>query len=79
MVSPYVIRMTTRQVSSVGDRAGQLYAVSTVGSFLGTIFTAFYGILWMGTDHLLWAEGTGLVLVGALVLAVSRLGRRGPP
>mgnify|MGYP005832766041 CR=1 FL=1 len=77
VVSPYAIRLTARRVASVGDRAGQLYAVSTVGSFLGTIVTSFYLIVWMGTDKILWAEGLGLLAVGAAVEIVSRTSRRG--
>ncbi len=77
IVSPYSVRLGTRRVASVGDRAGQLYAVSTVGSFLGTIATSFYLVVWMGTDKIFWLHGAGLIALGAAIEVVTRILRNG--
>ncbi len=61
MVSPYCIRLLTTSVSRAGASAGTLYAISTIGSFLGCLHTAFYLILSTGIRNSL--------LVGAAVLA----------
>ena len=48
MVSPYSIHLSTKTIDSVGVNSGILYAVSTIGSFLGCILTAFFFITMMG-------------------------------
>ncbi|MBI2194233.1 MAG: fused MFS/spermidine synthase [Planctomycetes bacterium] len=42
MISPMAIRLAASDLDRVGESAGLLYAVSTVGSFLGCLVTAFY-------------------------------------
>ncbi len=69
MVSPYCIRLLTQSVERVGADAGTLYAVSTVGSFLGCIHTAFYLITWLGIHAILWLACGVLVLVAVLLAA----------
>jgi len=45
MVSPYAIRIIVKNKESSGHDAGYLYFVSTIGSSLGTLLTAFYLVL----------------------------------
>ena len=54
VVSPFCVRLATREVSRAGASAGGLYAVSTLGSFLGCILTSFYFVLWWPVPHILW-------------------------
>ncbi len=68
MVSPYAVRLVTQDVTTVGTRAGTLYAISTVGSCLGCLFTSFYLILWMGIQRILYLSGGILVLIALLPL-----------
>ncbi len=70
MVSPYCIRLLTESVDRVGSNAGTLYAVSTVGSFLGCIHTAFYLITWLGIHAILWLA-CGILSAVALILWVG--------
>ncbi|GAB4130207.1 fused MFS/spermidine synthase [Thermopirellula anaerolimosa] len=70
MVSPYCIRLLTESVERVGSNAGTLYAVSTVGSFLGCIHTAFYLITWLGIHAILWMA-CGVLVAVAIILAVG--------
>lgn len=71
MVSPYAVRLAARSVSTVGVSAGTLYAVSTLGSFLGCLLTAFYFILWMGIQTILFSSAGALALIAAWQIAVG--------
>ena len=68
MVSPYAVRLVTQDITTVGTKAGTLYAISTVGSCLGCLFTSFYLILWMGIQRILYLSGGVLVLIALLQL-----------
>jgi len=45
MISPYAIRIIVKNKESSGHDAGYLYFISTIGSSLGTLLTAFYLVL----------------------------------
>ena len=51
MVAPFAIRLAIRDVESAGTVAGRLYAVSTVGSLLGTFLAALVAIPAIGTQR----------------------------
>ena len=71
MVSPYAIRLTVDSVGDTGRTAGRLYAISTVGSLVGTFLAALLLIPFVGTRR------TFLVFAGAMALAaVPQLERR---
>ena len=53
MVSPLAIRLATHTVASVGKTAGTLYALSTLGSILGTMLTTFVLIPHFGAGAIL--------------------------
>jgi MFS family permease len=65
-VSPYSVRLLVRDMARLGRSVGLLYGFSTLGSILGTMGTAFYLILWMGTR-------ASFFLLGSLTLALSAL------
>ena len=76
MVSPYAARLFVYGMPQIGSDVGRLYGVSTVGSILGTLGTAFYLISWMGTRWLLYSNGILLLTLGlALALADSAIRR----
>jgi hypothetical protein len=69
MVSPYAIRIIVKNRESSGHDAGYLYFVSTIGSSLGTLLTAFYLVLLFEVNTILMvAISISLVLgsIGAL-------------
>jgi predicted membrane-bound spermidine synthase len=70
VVSPYAVRLVTRDVASVGTKAGTLYAISTLGSFLGCLLTSFYFILWMGIRKILFLSSGVLFLIALFLLTV---------
>ena len=74
MVSPYAVRLVTQDVATVVTKAGTLYAISTIGSCLGCLFTSFYLILWMGIQRILYLSSGVLVLI-ALLLLITWYGR----
>lgn len=75
-ISPFAVRLQARAVSSVGTTAGGLYAVSTAGSILGTLITAFYLIAILGVGNIVHGLGLTLLLVAAAVfLGDRRVGR----
>jgi spermidine synthase len=67
-VSPWAIRLSVDEVENAGAVAGRLYAISTVGSLLGTMISALVLIPFVGTQRTFIAFGVMLALVGALGL-----------
>jgi spermidine synthase len=67
-ISPFAVRLQARAVASVGSTAGGLYAVSTAGSILGTLVTAFYLIAVLGVANIVHGLGLTLLVVAAGIL-----------
>jgi len=63
IVSPFAVRLGTRSLVSLGSTAGTLYAVSTVGSVLGTLMTGFLFIPMVPMDTVLYCAGLCLAVV----------------
>jgi len=75
-LSPYAVRLAAQDLERLGGTAGRLYAVSTVGSLLGTLGCTFGMIPYLELDSslaLLLAVTSATVLVPAL--AAPRSGR----
>jgi hypothetical protein len=73
MISPYAIRIIVKDRESSGQDAGYLYFVSTIGSSLGTLLTAFYLVLLFEVNTiLLVAMGISLMLAGVGAVANYR-------
>jgi spermidine synthase len=67
-VSPFAIRLALDNVGEAGTVAGRLYALSTVGSIVGTFASALVLIPLIGTQRTMLLSAALLVLAGALVL-----------
>jgi spermidine synthase len=67
-VSPFAIRLALDDVNEAGTVAGRLYALSTVGSIVGTFASALVLIPLIGTQRTMLLSAALLVLAGALVL-----------
>jgi len=76
-VSPFLIRMSAKSVGTTGRAAGGIYAVSTVGSIVGTLATAFYLIAVLPVSRILLVVGALLWGVGIVLLAASRWSKAG--
>lgn len=68
MVSPYAIRLAARNVEKIGKASGNLYALSTVGSIVGTFFTVFVLIPTFGVNKIILGLGVTLLVVAFLGL-----------
>jgi len=66
-VSPYAVRLKARTVEGIGNVAGMLYALSTLGSIAGTLLAAFVLISWLGIRSL-------IQLLGAVEMALAVIG-----
>jgi len=65
-VAPYAIRLTVERVEDSGRVAGRLYAISTVGSLVGTFLSALALIPLVGTRRTFLAFAIALALVAVL-------------
>lgn len=70
MVSPVVIKLTLRDLSRSGSLVGKIYAISTLGSIIGTFLTGFLLVQLLGTRFIVLS--TGLILL-ALALTFGNL------
>ena len=68
MVAPFAIRLALTDLQSAGTVAGRLYAVSTVGSLLGTFLSALVLIPAIGTQRTLLASAALIAVSGAVLL-----------
>ena len=66
-ISPFVIRLSVRDVESTGQTAGAVYAISTVGSFLGAFLPDLLLIPMIGTRNT-------FVLLSLALFVVSFIG-----
>ena len=74
MVSPYAIRIIVKNKESSGHDAGYLYFISTLGSSIGTLLTAFYLVLLLEVNTILLVGISISVILGGLG-ALSNLRR----
>ncbi|MBI2369721.1 MAG: fused MFS/spermidine synthase [Deltaproteobacteria bacterium] len=73
-ISPYAIRLSATAVATVGATAGVLYAISTLGSILGTLVTAFWLIPALGVSNIVHTLGATLLALAVVLFAYE--GRR---
>jgi len=62
MISPVVVKLAVQNLDKVGNVVGKIYAVSTLGSIIGTFAAGFLLISWMGTRHIILTMGCILIL-----------------
>jgi spermidine synthase len=71
MVTPYVVRLKLKEVGSTGATVGRLYAISTIGSIVGTFGAGFYLLAMIGSTDILLCI-SGLLLACSIALSVNR-------
>jgi spermidine synthase len=67
-VSPWAIRLKLERVEDSGEVAGRMYAISTVGSLVGTFMSALLLIPLVGTQRTFLTFAAALAIVAALGL-----------
>jgi len=64
-VSPYLVKIAAREMRNIGRTVGVFYAISTVGSFVGTVVTGFVLIAYFGVNAIFTVTGTLLIALAA--------------
>jgi spermidine synthase len=73
-VAPYLVKIAAKQLRNLGRLVGGLYALSTIGSTVGTVSTGFVLIAFLGVDNIFTVTGLLLVIlsVGYFILFERR-------
>jgi len=74
-VTPYAVKLKMTTLDDAGKTVGRLYALSTVGSILGTFLAGFFLIPFVGSEKTLYIIGATLVGLSILLapFAVTRV------
>ncbi len=70
ITGPFVVRVITRAVSEVGGNVGRLTAVSTIGSFLGTVAIGYVLIPLLPNSVTMYGTAAALALIAILYFLV---------
>jgi spermidine synthase len=62
IVSPYAVKLTTKSLSRLGNMAGNLYSLSTIGSIVGTFLTVFVLIPIFELKYVIYGLGLSLII-----------------
>jgi len=73
MTSPFLIKLVSLERKDLGNVAGRIFAVSTVGSIIGTFLPALIFIPLVGTKFTILIFAAVIILMGVVGLAPSRL------
>jgi predicted membrane-bound spermidine synthase len=68
-ISPYAIRLTVDDTSHAGQTSGQIYSISTLGSFIGTFLPTLVTIPAFGTKNTFLLFSMTLLIVALIGLA----------
>lgn len=74
MVSPLAVRLRLKSLDKLGTTVGNLYALSTLGSILGTFLAGYFLIAFLGSTKILFVCATILILVSLLVDYIKEYG-----
>lgn len=70
MISPYAVKLRVDSLEKTGSAVGNLYAVSTIGSIVGTFLAGFVLLIYFGSTNILYI--LAVVLIGNSLLAAGR-------
>lgn len=72
MVSPFAIRLAIKNTDGAGKAAGNLYAISTLGSIIGTFLPVLVLIPQVGTAMTIYIFAAGLIMIALPGLWMER-------
>ncbi len=72
MVEPLLVKMKASTIKIVGESAGNLYAISTVGGIIGALGTGYLLIPNFGMSQTFFATGIALALLGMVLYGKAR-------
>jgi spermidine synthase len=70
-VTPYAVKLKLASLSESGSTVGRLYALSTIGSIVGTFTAGFYLVPFVGSMRSLYLLAAVLFVVSVSLAAVS--------
>lgn len=71
-VSPYLVKIAASQLRNLGAVVGGLYALSTIGSTIGTVITGFLLVALLGVDKIFLITGSLLIVLSAGYFIIFR-------
>ena len=71
-VSPYIIKLAAKEMKNIGRTVGFFYAISTVGSFLGTILTGFVLIAYFQVSRIFNVVGFVLICLAVIYFVLFK-------
>lgn len=66
-VTPYAVKLKMSDIADAGKTVGRLYALSTVGSILGTFLAGFFFIPFIGATRTLYVIAAALIFLSLLL------------
>jgi spermidine synthase len=78
-ISPFGIKLTGRSLTTIGNTAGHMSAISTAGSIIGTLVTSFFLIPALGVRNIVHSLGVILLLLSLLAFFTARSGQSKKP
>lgn len=76
MVSPIAIRSISSELNEVGNYAGMLYLVSTLGSALGTLITSFWWVAIYEVRTIMYINVAMLLVAAAMGFGATLLRKK---
>ena len=74
MVSPYAVKLKIKSLATSGATVGELYAISTIGSIVGTFLTGFVLIAVLGHTKILFLVAIILILTALAAAPKDKIG-----
>ncbi len=72
MIGPFAVKLATSTLANVGASTGSIYAISTVGSVIGTLFLGFYLFPLVGSREIFIGLGVALLMLALIVALIER-------
>jgi spermidine synthase len=76
-VTPYAVRLRISSLADSGRIVGRLYAISTIGSIVGTFLAGFYLLPFLGAGRTLYLVAGCLLVLATILAPFSLQWRRG--
>ena len=67
MVSPYAVKLKIKNLNNTGSTVGNLYALSTIGSIVGTFSAGFFLIPFFGTSKIVYILSLILIFLSFIL------------
>lgn len=70
-IVPYAVKLKTQSLDETGSTVGRLYAISTVGSIIGTFAAGFVLIPFVGSTRTLYGVAAALFILSGLLASFA--------